>query len=347
MKYPPLKEVISRSKQIKSYLLKKLKEKRNSELELTLINSIESFTNHTKSKMSFYGYNDFANTGDQALWLSLVYFYKRNFGMNKVKYLESYSKTRFKDIGERADIVIFPGGGSLGNRYNSSLDRVNLLKSNKNLRAIQMPVSTTFIKNEDTLYELRKEYSVDNRVLTFCRDETSKGEAESKLQIKPILTVDLVEFLPDLSDFKTGELDHLYLFRTDSESAVNFNKLNIKRDQTTDWKEISKYESKLQTISKIRRKIISYKKSNLEFFGNTNLYRNQNLKLSLEISAHATSNALAYLSFYNEITTDRLHGLLLSNKMGLNINYVDNDHGKISRYLNTWGNRHKNVNKLV
>ncbi|GAB5414323.1 MAG: hypothetical protein Cons2KO_19260 [Congregibacter sp.] len=58
--------------------------------------------------------------------------------------------------------------------------------------------------------------------------------------------------------------------------------------------------------------------------------------IARKISIEETARVITLFSYYDNVVTDRLHGALLAAKLGIPVRVYDNDHGKISRYLDTW-----------
>jgi pyruvyl transferase EpsO len=340
---PQKKELVERTKIITDHIL-------NSNLgdqypiEFKEIKSkIQNFA--SDKELYFFGYHNFSNTGDQALWLSLTLIYKSlNIAGNENKLLTNQERS-VKSNTKKEKVLIFPGGGSLGNRYQSSKNRISIIESNPGVQFIQMPASTSFADDRITLDRLKSAYK-KNQGLIFCRDTLSTNESKEILKIKATTTPDLVEYLPSCKQFQTGELGEIHLLRCDQE-ATDRNKLIKKTiSNSIDWDIIES----MYPIPEITKQVAIWKllsnKGLSRIFQNIDLIKILRFNAAHEISLLKTARAIAFLSFYKEIMTDRLHGVILSRNLGLDISYFDNDHGKIGRYISTWGDRYKSVKNL-
>lgn len=342
---PKKPDLIKRTRMIVEHLLSSEIGKNSPKEYNILINKIKNSLNAIdKSEIYLFGYHNFSNTGDQALWLSLSLILKSIQDDLKIKLLDNKIEN-LNSINSRQKILIFPGGGSLGNRYQSSKNRILIIEANPDIRFIQMPISTSFKKDDAWLKRLKSAYAQVNST-TFCRDSRSTKEANEIINIKPITVPDLVEYLPSCEDFKSAEFDELNLIRSDQEATEKNNLFKKEYKNTFDWNDLEKH----YPLWDIRKHILLWKSLSdnklSSLFKNNDGIKYIRFEAAYKISLLKTARALAFLSFYNEITTDRLHGVIMSKNLGLKINYFDNDHGKIQRYISTWSDEYKNVISL-
>jgi pyruvyl transferase EpsO len=232
--------------------------------------------------------------------------------------------------------LIFPGGGSLGNRYESSKRRVNLIEKTKPDSILQMPISTTFANNSAPFSKERVgcAYNSTKASKVFARDSKSVEEANAELNISAQLARDLSSFLPPMADLRIGGQGPLLMLRTDQEGVLQ-RTIGEKIGVVADWQHIYKgYAYPLRFASLIYKVINSSKPPyNLKW---TDAAAKIRMHAARTISEIHTARALAFLSTFDSVITDRLHGVLLAQKLELPICVVDNDHGKLSRYLHTW-----------
>lgn len=311
-----------------------------------LILEIENFLSSRNGKSYLFGFDNFANLGDQALWLSLNLLIqelpKPIQAHGLLPNLEPPHTIHF----EKATLI-FPGGGSLGNRYDSSRRRVTLIEKIRPDSILQMPISTTFTEhNSDfTKEHVAKVYASTKASKIFTRDLKSLEEASTELNISAQLARDLSSFLPQMADLKVGGQGLLLLLRTDQEAALK-RTINESIGLVADWKNINyKYTYSLKFALLVYNLTNSSQRPyNLKWGDAIAMLRMQAARTISEIH---TARALAFLSLFDSIITDRLHGVLLAQKLELPICVIDNDHGKLSRYLHTWESHALKTEKII
>lgn len=288
-----------------------------------------------------YGYADFTNTGDQALWIALVRYLEKNNFLSNSTCLHVGPACAKKEIFDR--VLVFPGGGSLGNRYGSSRRRVEVLERSRDTSFVQMPVSTTFADDEHLLDRLRRAYSSEG--ITFCRDRKSQEEAKKNIGIDAFLVPDLVETLPSFEEFHSGESGELVFKRRDGEAKTPNDTKNRGFPFSFDWEDLDSLYPCEMAFNKVWKKLVLSRRVP-QLIRDSDLLSKYRMNVAKEISLLKTSRALAFLSFFENVITDRLHGVILSKKLGINVRYSDNDHGKIARYVETWSAYYKDVDAV-
>ncbi len=296
--------------------------------------SIKKFLSEQNYHIYLQGYDHFSNLGDQALWISLERLMSWA-GVDESAPLLSqpYSVSSIPRGDGPVPLVIFPGGGSLGTRYGSSRRRIELLEKSPHARFVQLPVSTTFShKIEVSLKRVSAQYSEPGRGLIYCRDNLSKHEAEEKLALQPNLAPDLSDLLPDFTDFHVGGFGTLHLFRRDGEAKPS---RSGDIEDGVDWQDAPPTHVRPGN----RRFTLNHLLSNHrtpEYIRNSKYSSIRRRAAARTEAIQETARALTFLSYHDLVITDRLHGVLLSLKLGIPVIAVDNDHGKISRYADTW-----------
>jgi pyruvyl transferase EpsO len=232
--------------------------------------------------------------------------------------------------------LIFPGGGSFGNRYHSSRRRVELIETIRPKGIIQMPVSTSFSDDGAVaLDRVRGAYAAPEQKLVFVRDKRSLAEASVKLSAQADLMPDLSSILPDMRHLHVGGKGTVYLVRSDQESNNEVLPPEVKA-RAVDWNDDAlSFPSRQIRIARFALKATRAKRLP-RFVRQSDVMAKFRLKLARKISLFETARALCFLSQYDKVVTDRLHGVLLAQKLGIHVFVADNDHGKISRYLQTW-----------
>lgn len=278
------------------------------------------------------GYERFGNLGDQALWLSLVRLIGLAGRDRDVRGLLSI-RPGLKRAPAGRLMIVFPGGGSLGNRYLTSALRARLIEAWRPAAILQMPVSTTFDDPGVTPKQrLAAAYAAPERTLTFARDTRSRDEAKTELGIDAVLVRDLTSLLPDL---RRGGRGRLFLLRKDGETSGAVAR-SPEGGVVADWEDISVGIGLRGEIYDFLLRASNHRRVPDALRG-SDLFCAFRMRAAAALSEIHTARALAFLSGFDEIVTDRLHGVLLARKLGLTGVMLDNDHGKLSRYFDCWG----------
>lgn len=280
-----------------------------------------------------YGFDNFINLGDQALWQSLDRLLRHLPRHIRVRGLLSGPPFPRSSRHEKM-AVVFPGGGSMGNRYGSSLRRVELIETMQPHTIVQMPVSTTFDEEgELSIERVAQAYAAPSESCVFIRDARSRTEAAERLGIEARLVRDLTAFLPDMHDLKVGGQGRLLLLRKDQEApgdAAQAPDAGV----IADWQDMdAKHTLEFRAVRFMLRQI---ERRFPRVLRETDLVARVRMWAAGTLSEIQTARAIAFLAGFDQIITDRLHGVLLARKLGLTGCMLDNDHGKLSRYFDTW-----------
>ena len=304
---------------------------------LSIYESVRIFLAEQQESPFLFGFDDFANLGDQALWISLDMVLR-----HLPKHLRPRGllpETDYLDAKQFRDkVIIFPGGGSLGSRYHSSRRRVELIEKLRPSAIIQMPISTSFSNDPAvTKHRVRLAYTSPTSALIFVRDETSKLEAFSELGLDTELQPDLSSALPYLGDLHAGGKGTLYLMRSDRESC-GWNMTDEIKGTVADWETMPVPRTYELKIARFLFRVTCSWRLPQKIIGSAMLARVR-LQLARVIALNETARALSFLSQFDRVVTDRLHGVLLAEKIGVPVFALDNDHGKVSRYLASWNEK--------
>ena len=341
---PNPQKVIDRGFEIANFLNKHDLERYPCGVNDTLLDQLEDALRASEEKYALFGYFDHKNVGDQALWFTLLRLVQiASQGVSDSCVFNNLR--RDEAIRKSLELLIFPGGGSLGNRYGSSKQRVTTLINNPTVSYFQMPISTSFVDDPAELSRLKNGYTQERGVV-FCRDKVSASEAEEKIGLNATVHPDLVEMLPSCERFNSQDLGTIVLLRRDQESTGVRMRDSKGSKTSVDWEDIVMNRTARNLLHKLQYRMISSRRVLPTSIKNWSLLAKHRFRLSRNLALFDTSMALSYLSFFSRIVTDRLHGVILARNLGLNIEYLDNDHGKLSRYVQSWPNRYRNIMKL-
>lgn len=175
------------------------------------------------------GTPEFGNLGDHAIseteWEILLGMYPKE-RIHEITMNDYWSvKERLKKEIKKADLLVFHGGGNIGNLWPKSeyirRDAFDIWKMQKK---VVMPQSICFTEDEEGKKELeltKKSYAVPNLVLA-CRDETSYRFAKENLSCRPIFTPDTVLFHdPGKRDVKIKKNSVVICLRSDKEKSID------------------------------------------------------------------------------------------------------------------------------
>lgn len=312
---------------------------------LPLVEHTRAFLESFDGAIYVNGYERFSNLGDQALWLSQMRLARYLADDGRLRGLSSL-RPALQTPPEAPFMIVFAGGGSLGNRYRTTAHRAHLIESWRPGAIVQMPVSTSFADpGVISRSRLASAYALPERQLVFARDARSRDEARGELGIDAVLVRDLTAMLPDMHDLHVGGGGRLYLMRQDKEAGpVALDTAG--RDRFRDWDDIGHgLGPKAEALDVLfRASNFSRLPSGLRNADAASAFRMYAAEALSEIH---TARALAFLAGFDEIVTDRLHGVLLARKLGIPGYMLDNDHGKLSRYFGSWDDNGTAEDRIV
>ncbi|MGR5322124.1 polysaccharide pyruvyl transferase family protein [Vibrio sp. DNB22_19_1] len=262
------------------------------------------------------------NTGDLLIYLGTeCFFSKYNIDVQYRAIQSSINKSSIA----KTDVIIVHGGGNFGDLYlKHHRVRERFLLEFAHKKIIFMPQSIHF-KDEANIEETRVFFSKLKDVMLYVRDDESYAVGKK--------LTDNVELLPDMAhslhplietceivDINSKKKKVLNLKRVDCES-VELDRNITKR--SFDWEDLC------SSPDFIFNRLIQESKR-LPFF------REQILRLWTGQINYNVTSAINYVSNFDLVYTDRLHGFLISYLLGKEVVLLDNSYGKIARYYNRW-----------
>lgn len=244
----------------------------------------------TKQRLIFLGAPDYDNIGDHAIFLGSIKFLKEYFSdleILVIKENECFENKKLisKKI-RRDDILVFQGGGNIGNEYGQEKLRNYFLTRHHDNKSVIMPSSIYFSSKKSTyksdIKKAEKYYSNEN-ILLSTREGTSFDFALKHFKCKLTQCADMALFLNYEKLDTSNRKGALVCLRSDKESSLDFDK-------------------KLQILDFLHKK---YKKL---FITDTVL----DFSIDCCDSEKVIDQYIYMFSQYSIICTDRFHGVILS-----------------------------------
>jgi pyruvyl transferase EpsO len=159
------------------------------------------------------------------------------------------------------------------------------------------------------------------------RDRESFDFAKKHFDCDVILCPDMAFCIGPQARRKQAIYDEVYIFRMDKERIIADRPAAISNSLTTDWSEGSReVERQIRVERKLARALgnLFHLKTNADHF-----YFNMAARQRIE-------NGFRILSSGRHITSDRLHVHILSTLLDIPHTVLDNNYGKIVRFMRTW-----------
>ncbi|WP_372733645.1 polysaccharide pyruvyl transferase family protein [Nocardioides sp.] len=275
------------------------------------------------SEVVLVDFPDHANVGDSAIWCGEIEALNR-CGTRIVASYSSYNfnPSHFRQVLSRhtSAVVLIHGGGNLGGLYEHHHRlRLAVLQSSHGSRVVQMPQSLDWAseRHRDELVQAASPFGRD--AVFMVRDKGGFGRI-SEVGLFGCTTPDAIHALERTQAlaFK-GPLIHA---RTDGESASSLSNLSV---NSSDWPPERRRAWRRQAADALLRVGLTREGSMQGRLENQNLLARQRLERGIRL-----------LAGHSLVLTDRLHGMLIAQMLGIPVSAVDNSTGKLSRYVDTW-----------
>ena len=259
------------------------------------------------------------NTGDLLIYLGTEKFFL-DYNID-ISYRALQNDINYKLLLD-CDVILIHGGGNFGDLYIEHQNlRNDIINKCCNKQIIFLPQSVYF--NSDT--ELLKTETIlkkVNNLIFYVRDNESEIIAK-RFTDNVILMPDMAHSLHPLVEGSEVNSDNgriLNLQRVDIESSDVFNGLSKK---AFDWIDLcSASDVFFQKIINKSRRLPFFRDARLDYW---NLQSRYNVNM-----------AINYVSAFDIVYTDRLHGFILSYLLGKRVFLLDNSYSKIDRYHKAW-----------
>lgn len=233
-------------------------------------------------------------------------------------------------------LIILQGGGNFGDIYprhqNYRKKVVEMFPKNE---IIMLPQSVHFWDENNFSAEARIFESHKNLLLCardrYSYDFLSDAMPKVHVELLPDMAYTLLNRLhsentPHISEKTNREL---FFYRKDQESIYEMT------DSYCDWSDLIK-DSEKRKLKLIKRRLKRFAKLNVSFraYSSWGTFRR-----------HMIKKAVKHFIKFDKVSSDRLHGVILSQLLGIPIHFRDNNYGKLSRYMDTWFKEVTNGNR--
>lgn len=269
----------------------------------------------------------YGNVGDGLIYLGTLELFKL-LNVELLDCITAYEPSRIDETNYPKDVVVvLQGGGNFGDIYPLHQNfRKQVLSRFKDHKIIHMPQSIHF-ENETNLIKDAIDFNEHKDFSMFVRDIPSFEQLDkarfANLSLCPDVATLLTNVVVKLPGGDGGE--KLYFLRKDKEAVDDSGSIT---PGAVDWVDIIAPSTKF-TFS-IAKKVIKYN-NRLNIKGLTYL-------ITKYYQSKLVKEALVYFSRYNTVRTDRLHGMIFSQVLGVKCEALDNSYGKLSRYIKAWYN---------
>jgi pyruvyl transferase EpsO len=255
------------------------------------------------------------NVGDAAIWTATSRLLKK-LG-TRVAYaaeMEAYSPRRLsRRVGDGP--ILFAGGGNFGDLYpEHQRFRERVIRDFPEKRIIQLP-QTVHFSGSRSLEQASRFVSSHRDITLLARDRKSLSELRGGFDAPSLLCPDMALFLGPIPAAPRPRRDLLWLVRADSESGGWFSEI----PDAEDWGDPKDLPTRL---------LVRLEQRAPRVVGRPKTYRN--------IASRRLDGGLALIGAARVVVTDRLHGHILCTLMGKRHVLLDDAHGKIRSFWETW-----------
>lgn len=264
------------------------------------------------------------NVGDSAIWLGArAYLQSRHVPVVHMSSGRLYNPSRVRRHLDQGTVVVLSGGGNLGDLYpNFQRHRERVIGDLTGAKIVQLPQTVHF--EEDGAMKRSLERLASHPDLVVLARDSRSYELLNVANVKTHLCPDLSHLLFPLIRASPGS-GTVVIARTDKERAdpqAPYEKgwhdwPEAPRDATAFLRKATAGASKLPGLP-------------------------QSVQNSLwtmvwpRLARGRVERARHILERFENVATDRLHGLLLAVLLHRRVVAVDNSYGKVFAYLNTW-----------
>lgn len=284
-----------------------------------------------KASVALFDFPYYSNVGDSAIWLGMESYLKKQSRIRTVA-VTSHQIGQLPNLPEQA-VILINGGGNLGDLWpRHQLFREKVITHYRHHRIIQLPQSIHFqeAKNQARCRNIFNRHP-DFHLLVRDRDSLAQGQNlhDGSTQLCPDMALCL-EHLP-----RSTEPSHplIGLLRTDKERVT----AELAPESAGELLVYDWLEEPVSLIRQITMQVESlqnnYPRWTIHLYG---LKRHLYYRLAMQRLQHGCD----ILCSGHVAITDRLHGHILCNLMGIPHVVLDNSYRKISNFRDVWRTGH-------
>ena len=292
------------------------------------------------SRVAHVGYPDHWNAGDPAIWLGTQHLLAR-LGCRVVyqcSWRDYDRRVMAACLGEGP--VLIAGGGNLGDLWpNHQLFRERILEDFPHHRVVQMPQSWCF-EDPSNLVRFKALANRHRDFHVFMRDAPGAEIASAALKAPVTLCPDFSCGLGLLPRPAAALHAGIGLLRSDKEgglAGVAMLPASVKR---VDWIDFTDEDAPYQSaVGQLHQALADCHDRARQRGADAAAVMTGIDALATEIAWIRVRRGLRLLAQGDWVVTDRLHGYLLAEALGIPHFILDNRNGKVRAYFDTWPSR--------
>lgn len=292
------------------------------------------------TRVAHVGYPDHWNAGDPAIWLGTQNLLAR-LGCRVVyqcSWRDYDPRVMAACLGDGP--VLIAGGGNLGDLWpNHQRFRERILEDFPRNRVVQMPQSWCF-EDPSNLERFKALANRHNDFHVFMRDAPGAEVASAALTASITLCPDFSCGLGLLPRPSAALYAGIALLRSDKEghlSGAGQLPVGVKR---VDWIDFTAEDAPHRSAVELLRQFLAAGHDRARQSGADAVATMAEIDaLATEMAWIRVRRGLRLLSQGDWVVTDRLHGYLLAEALGIPHFILDNRNGKVRAYFNTWSSR--------
>lgn len=330
-------------------------------------------------KCALLDYPEYQNAGDHFIWIACAYYLssKKNSNVAYAASFQNFSNQQMeRSIGDGP--IFFSGGGNLGDLWEAhQLFREGVIDANHH-RPIFIFPQTIYFREQRNLERASRSFNKHPNLTIFTRDAQSLEIAQRAFSnCQTILAPDMVYSLgelerpsivdPESVNYRKPRHKTLFLCRDDQETAPGFVDLpdEIGRYKKDGWFNLQEKQFEAARIARaplsawnipgaalLYRELWQRRLQDSALWHSRAAWRSNLQAQSLLSIPNARRSwfvlhdAICQLSDYSHVITNRLHGHILSNLLGIPNILLPNSYGKNAWFWETW-NKHTKISRFA
>jgi pyruvyl transferase EpsO len=279
-------------------------------------------------RIALLDHPDYANVGDSAIWLGERAF----LAARGLRPAYAASQRAFRAERLRARVgdgpILLSGGGNLGDLWeHHQLFREAVIRAFPRNPIVQLPQSICFTRRE-SLARARAVFDAHPRLVLLVRDRRSLELARSEFRAPALLCPDMALCLGPQPRPAPARGDCVFLLRTDAESALDLRGAAL-GSGSVDWK--------AEPRPPLRARLQRWLERGAAGGGVVAACRSRSAEWTYaSVARLRLARGLARLAAGRRVVTDRLHGHVLCLLLGIPHVLLDDRHGKLRAFFDTW-----------
>lgn len=287
----------------------------------------KSLKNNVNTQCAIFDLPYYKNIGDVLIWEGELTFL--NETGKKIVYACSSKTCLFPELDKNVT-VLFQGGGNIGDLYIGHTDFLRQIAAKYSTNQIVVFPQTVYFKDSSIEQAFFKDIERHPNLTFCCRDWKSHQIAEKYLKDKALLLPDMAfcinsEFLKVYEQAESSQ--SLYIKRNDVEKVQLSPHTNF--EKVSDWPPFERTITSPILVNTLLDRIVPvFKSDSLKRYWDR--YALSNFKTDM------IRTGVRFISPFETVYSERLHGAILSILLGKNVVVMDNSYGKNSTFYDSW-----------